>query len=334
MRTKAVAGLPILILLLAMPVFLFAEPVTIKITAKVSSVDDRNNLLGEAIKVDDIIEGTYTYESTTPDSNPSDETVGDYRYHDSVFGITLESNGLIFKTDPDSVDFLVEISNDHYSGFDNYLLRSYNNLPLPGGVYVHHIAWQLDDATHTAISSDALPVEPPVLTNWQSVCGLTITGGSCAEHDPLCRPMSMSSDFFIRAHVITATIEDAHQAVSRATGNTDEISAAYDSGNSPGSNTVESDQFSAASQTDQINIPCTTTLRGINNASFYPWSDFYLWGNGLIRAFMPSSGIAGKDNKDDLSYRLGPVFKTALAIFLYAGLFLLVAVLSIYYGLR
>jgi hypothetical protein len=120
--------------------------------------------------------------------------VGDYRHTSSPCGITVNAGGFVFQTDPGNVDFLVEIVNDHgTTARDNYLLRSYNNLPLANGALVEHIAWQLDDPTATAISSEALPTTPPILTHWESTFGLTLRG-----HDP---DDPMGSDYFVRAHV-------------------------------------------------------------------------------------------------------------------------------------
>jgi hypothetical protein len=173
--------------------------ITINITAQVETVDDPDNILGGAINVGDTITGTYTYDPTTADSNAA-PTVGDYDHTSSPFGITVNAGGFVFRTDPSNVEFLIEIVNDHGTptATDNYLLRSYNNLPLQNGVIVEHISWQLDDPTCTALSSDALPTIPPVLTDWQSFFGLTLEG-----RDPADPP---GSGYFIRAHVTTAEL--------------------------------------------------------------------------------------------------------------------------------
>lgn len=177
---------------------LFAEPITIEITAEVAYVDDPNNCLGGAISVGDTLTGSYTYESTVLDSNPI-PTVGDYGHSTPPFGIRVTGGGFIFETDPDNVEFLVEICDNHGNpSSDNYLLRSYNNLPLSNGASVLHISWQLDDPICTALSSEALPTVPPVLTDWQSVFGLSIEGSCC--HDLRCD----FPEFFIRAHVTSA----------------------------------------------------------------------------------------------------------------------------------
>jgi hypothetical protein len=115
---------------------------------------------------------------------------------------------LIFKTDPSNVYFLVEICNNHGSPnpSDNYLLRSYNNLPLSNGIHVDHIAWQLDDDTCTAISSIALPTTPPRLGDWQSIFGLTLTG-----YDP----SDEFKTYFVRAHVNKVTAVNEKESLDK-----------------------------------------------------------------------------------------------------------------------
>ena len=64
----------------------------------------------------------------------------------------------------------------------------------PLGQVENHISWQLDDPTSVALSSEKLPILPPVLTDWQSTFGLTISSSS------------MNNTFLIRAHVTDASI--------------------------------------------------------------------------------------------------------------------------------
>ena len=111
-----------------------ATIITINLTAEIAEVDDLGGLLEGNVNVGDTITGSYTYDSTTSDSNPL-ETVGDYWHFSPPYGINLSAGGFVFETDPDNVNFLVEICNNHL-GDDNYLLLSYNNLPLSNGVLV------------------------------------------------------------------------------------------------------------------------------------------------------------------------------------------------------
>ena len=145
-----------------------AALITIEITAEVDSVRDEDNYLEGRINPGDIITGTYTYESTTPDSNPSSTVEGHYWHYAPPAGVSLTAGGFNFTTDPSNVEFLVLIANNSSSGADIYTFCSYNNLPLSNGVSIDYIYWELKDATTTALSSKALPTTPPILDNWQS----------------------------------------------------------------------------------------------------------------------------------------------------------------------
>lgn len=178
-----------------------AEDICVAISAEVTQVEDLDGVLGNTIHPGDEITGFYIYNSTAQDSNTL-ATVGDYWHASQPYGITLGANGVEFKTDPNNVQFLVEIVNDHPPTHpslarDNYLLRSYNNVFSVAGT-TGHISWQLDDSTTSALSSEALPTDPPALADWQSIFGLTIDGFSD----------DFFSWFFIRSHVTSAQLCD------------------------------------------------------------------------------------------------------------------------------
>jgi hypothetical protein len=153
-----------------------AAIIEINITAEITEVADPDGLLSGQLGVGSIITGSYTYDSSTLDSalGPS---IGRYLHYSPPYGISLSGGGFVFQTDPDNVDFLVEIGNNSVATTDNYLIRSWNNLPLYDNVEVGEVWWQLDDSTGTALSSDALPTTPPVLEDWDFDWGIKIQGG-------------------------------------------------------------------------------------------------------------------------------------------------------------
>lgn len=106
-----------------------ATLITIEITAEVDSVDDPSGYLEGNISAGDTITGTYTYESTTPDSSPLDPIVGHYYHYSSPSGISLTVGAFDFRTDPSNVYFHVLIVNDNQSGDDIYGVDSQNNVP-------------------------------------------------------------------------------------------------------------------------------------------------------------------------------------------------------------
>lgn len=174
--------------------------ITINIEAVVDIVEDDGNYLEGQINVGDIITGYYIYESTMADQDwlwgSESDIVGRYHYFASPYGIFLNVGGFDFQTDLSSVVFLVGIVNDSTSGglHDGYNVSSYNNLPLSNGISVEGIGWSLEDSSATAFSSDALPKQTPVLSQWQSKNLLRFEG---------------SRTFRIDAHVTSAVPEPA-----------------------------------------------------------------------------------------------------------------------------
>jgi len=166
-----------------------AELITIAIEATVDIVEDYGDYLEGQISPGSIITGYYTYESTTPDTNPSG-LVGDYWHYSSPCGIFLSVGGFNFQTDLTNVNFLVEIVNNN-AGIDGYLVRSYNNLPLSNSTIVDYISWVLQDYTMDAISTDALPLTIPILEDWPSMNDLRL------ESD---------RNFLVDAHVTSAVL--------------------------------------------------------------------------------------------------------------------------------
>jgi hypothetical protein len=172
--------------------------ITIKIVANVIDVYDPNNLLGGVIQVDDTVTGKYVYDSGTPDSDP-DPDVGEYKHTSSTFGMELKVGGLVFKTNPSNVDFLILIANDWIYG-DVYGVYSYENLQLSNGMFVSLLAWELIDENSTVFSSDALPTTAPVPSDWElNLLGLN-------GHDP-----SNPSKYY----KITATVTQATKSRTR-----------------------------------------------------------------------------------------------------------------------
>lgn len=139
--------------------------ITIGIEAEVDDVHDADNYLEGRINVGDLITGSYTYDTDTPDSNPL-PGVGDYEYFAYPSGFSLSVGGLDFMTDPANTDFLIEIVNN-FPG-DAYSVISYRNLALSDATSVNNISWGLRDysASATAISSIDLPTTAPVLDDW------------------------------------------------------------------------------------------------------------------------------------------------------------------------
>lgn len=143
-----------------------AELITVNISATVEYADDPGNGLNGQMNVGDTISGTYTFESTTPDVDPS-VIYGKYPHAAGGGEIDLTVNGLNLKTNPDRIngDFAIDIINE--SNFDLYHVMSFDNLDLSSGAQLNYMAIDLYDSSGQAHSSDVLTKTAPNLNTFQ-----------------------------------------------------------------------------------------------------------------------------------------------------------------------
>ncbi len=199
----------------------YSEPmspglITILIVARVSSVSDPSNLLGGAIKSNDVMIGKYVYDSGIPDSYPADPSVAQYNFTSSSCGIELRAGGFVFKTDPSNVYFFMYIGNNWTLPFpypvDMYSLRSLANLQLSNGMQIYDIKWGLIDHNALSLSTDALPTTAPLVNAyWEPYPGLEILGS---------HPSDPTKKFMIQANV-TRAIKSNTMDVSEVENNQD-----------------------------------------------------------------------------------------------------------------
>jgi hypothetical protein len=171
------AVLPAVFLILGLACLCQADPIKIGFAGLVDSVGDDYNLLQGAVHSGDSISGFYIYDSSTSDSEPTNINLGFYQHSTSPYGMTITIAGLTFQTDPANVDFAIAIRDNYNEPWDYYTVTSNSNLPLDNGLSIDALWWQLDDHSGTVFSSDALPLTPPDLSQWQGNA-LQVNGGS------------------------------------------------------------------------------------------------------------------------------------------------------------
>ena len=177
MKMKQKGWLLLLLAGLAMrPADARAAIVTIKLAGEVSYVDKYSPLLNELFTVGDPVSGVYVYEAEPGPGNTA-TGVRDYWFRSEPYGINLTVGDFTIQSDPDNLEFLIEILNDH-TGMDGYAVMSYSNLPLSTGLLVDMISWQLIDYSGTALSGTSLLYEPPVLSDWPDHSGMRIRFGT------------------------------------------------------------------------------------------------------------------------------------------------------------
>jgi len=157
--------------LFLLPVWAQAVPITIQISGNVTSAS--GSALPDTIYEGVTFTGTYTYDSSTLDSGG-----GVYQFS-SPYGFNISVGGFEFKTTPSHVDQFVISILDNYAPYgnihDDYWVQSYENSSLSSGALIDSISWKLFDGSHTALSSSALPVAAPILSQWNvnnlEICG-------------------------------------------------------------------------------------------------------------------------------------------------------------------
>ncbi len=143
-----------------------------QIKATVEYVDDSLGRLGGSIQPGMQIDGTYSYITDLADEDPSPE-VGFYKARSTVAALSLTTGGHVFEMDPTfgQLEFFVFNS----QADDIVDIYSFNNTPIGNGTSVQSIGFNFWDSTGVALHSDALPVTPPSLVDF-NVAQITIYG--------------------------------------------------------------------------------------------------------------------------------------------------------------
>ncbi|HEV8145236.1 MAG TPA: hypothetical protein VGP79_02585, partial [Bryobacteraceae bacterium] len=155
-----------MLLVLCVPAFsipALAGPLFFNFTGTVNSTNfDPSDPFGGSIGFGTPITGTYVFDSTTPDSDPSASS-GSYQHAGAPYGLTINIGGNVFSTN----DFLaINVLNS--AGFDQYgvLACSGGSGACFSGDLTVSILMQ--DSTGTALASDLLPLTAPSVAAFQS----------------------------------------------------------------------------------------------------------------------------------------------------------------------
>ena len=150
--------------MLYIPSMALADTVTFEITATVYNVSDPGNALQNSVNPGDLITGTYTIDTASPDNDPNPE-YGHYVFNStsnnsSQLGFDLILNNHSLKSDPTVPGHMYEAHimnsfNDHYG------ITSWGNMPLANGTKVNDVFIDLYDPAGLALSSDTLNQQAP-----------------------------------------------------------------------------------------------------------------------------------------------------------------------------
>ena len=149
-----------------------AQLVTVAITGEVWSASDPVGILPNPIQVGDLMSGTYTYDTSSPDLHSYDPSSGYFRFSQPPSGISLKIGNYTFETDPDNMDFRVSLDYNvdaAGSSWNDFTLESDKTRPLPDGtelgpVFLYFGTTKGDDTD--ILSSYDLPLTAPDMDYW------------------------------------------------------------------------------------------------------------------------------------------------------------------------
>lgn len=177
-----------------------AEPVRVRLTARVFAVSDPNNELAGKIVPGQRVNGIYAYNTNTPNLSP---IPGSGRYHTyaNEYRLRFVAGSLVFESTPTDGIMIFVNSGNGIPNSGDFILSSTINKPLADGTIVDSIFVDFRGSGNVT-QSGALPTVAPDLSNyWKKE--VTISGGS----------------FELRAQIETAElIETAAIKVSPAAG--------------------------------------------------------------------------------------------------------------------
>ena len=171
-----------------------AATVEFEVTAEVTEVEDTGGLLQGKIVPGSIIEGSYIFDSDTPDDYPDASGYGEYHHYSSPFGISLAIEGFVFQTNQSNVNFCIFVANDFYPSHDSYVVESNANDFLYEDVKISKLKLLLYDPAANALNSDELLIDAPYLENWETK-ELLLGGG---KYDAWGRPID---EFSVMANI-------------------------------------------------------------------------------------------------------------------------------------
>jgi len=151
---------------LVAPVATMAASITFNFTGVVTAVD---SLLASEFSVSESVVGSYTFESTTPDSDP-DPTQGIYDNAVTAFTATFGGDYTVTQGSDNDISVLDGLpGNDAYSVF-----LANPTAPTVAGLNVVALFLGLIDTDSTVFTSDALPLLPPSFSEFEDFTSGTI----------------------------------------------------------------------------------------------------------------------------------------------------------------
>lgn len=141
----------------------YAEQVTFKIDAVIDHIYDSNNALADRLKLGEHLSGTYTFDTTIPDT----ETSPAYGFYNQVNSGSNGFNLEIRSLSPSLIkshNLAFHSINTWNSHGDFYYAETKIRSPIGNGLTITFVGLEVFDSTGRALTNDKLTNAPPDIT--------------------------------------------------------------------------------------------------------------------------------------------------------------------------
>jgi hypothetical protein len=152
-----------------------AEVVRVRVTARVSQLNDPSNVLAGKVVVGSRVNGLYVYNTNTPNTSPM-PGYGDYRPYANEGRLRIAVGSLVFesKQPTQGIGILIRAENNGSAGLFN--IMSHDNKPLADGTTVNLLQVMLDGFGNVTQSIALPPVAPVPSTYWNKDISVSANG--------------------------------------------------------------------------------------------------------------------------------------------------------------
>ena len=141
-----------------------AEVVRVRVTARVSSIDDVNGRLAGKVVVGQRLTGMYVYNTNTPNHSQWPDLQGEYRPFANEARLRLAVGSLVFESMQPTPGITIAVT-PHTNGTGHFIMQSQDNKPHTDGTNVDQM-WMEIHGFGNITESTALPAVAPVLQNY------------------------------------------------------------------------------------------------------------------------------------------------------------------------
>jgi hypothetical protein len=155
-----------------------AAQVRVRLTARVNYVSDSQGQLNGKIVVGQRLNGTYVYNTNTPDQMPASGW-GEYWPYANEARVRFAAGSLVFESAQPTQGIMIQV-HPHAGGSGQFMIDSYENKDLANGANVESISLRFS-GVGTVTQSEALPAVAPDLPGYYTKEVMISGAGSSFE---------------------------------------------------------------------------------------------------------------------------------------------------------